>query len=809
MKNIYFIFLALVLLMFGSMSQAQTKMIGNIQDSDEIIDVASFDEELFSRVLIYQLNYLMADSLYLEGFVLHEFFINAAQQHATMMAEAEDANLEGKGEYLNPRARLQLAGGTGSGDEIVLRASIRNGEENFTYRQLADYCIARWLTSGKTSKPMLAQQYYFAGVSAKLDKDKRRAYISFYMGNWESFKQGSDRYAELAFPVARKKFGLKPPDQKLLAKAKRKAPNLLDWQQGLEILPTGEIIFKYADLKGFKRVMRNKKDGLAVDIVQKSQFNKCGESNIVDFGGASRGILLKPMYSKKIMKKNQASGEGRRNKVKKIEILMGNMPEGLSPEDVELNLVFIQQKCACKNIHPTYIDKEIYNFAQKVGLLPDLKVKDPPGDYFPAATSNKLSFRIPFEQGKFKYDSDDMIPVVKALNEPAFIINKIHIAAFSSLEGTEAENSALQKKRANSIVKALEENQNASIIDSITTAPNFNDLKRDVKGTPYEAVAEMTYQQAIQYVNAHAGEMESILKDHRYADVTVWVTYDVKGDKEQAYVIDQFNKDVEAGRLDDALAKQKFMFNRLLDGRYNFKVVTDMRIPNGKEYVGLKMNKICMERIVNDYEPIDSTYLERVDDLSKLDAANLYVRYNDIFCEMMMEDLKRADIVDGLQTRIDNLYQTPLSKDPIDLLNIELQYQVMNIYKDSLGFDHPIVMASLERIKQIVGYKPIDWENALKMAGIFINHYDYDYAYSLLLPWIDESIVSTSLLYSFVSLSSKVDYKIYSNTFLIAMEKLREQDPKGFCKLFKGDKFSTQVFANEKLKEMYCTTCKK
>ena len=805
MKNVYIIFLALVLLMFGSVSQAQTKMIGNIQDSDEIIDVASFDEELFSRVLIYQLNYLLADSLHLEGFVLHEFFIGVAQEHATMMAEAEDATLEGDGEYRDPRSRLQMAGGTGSGDEIVLCASIRNGDENFTYRQLADYCIARWLTSGKTSKPMLAQQYYFAGVSAKLDKEKRRAYISFYMGNWESFKQGSERYEELPFPVARKKYGLKPPDQKLLAKAKRKAPNLLDWQQGLEILPTGEIVFKYPDLKGFKRVMRNGKDGLAVDIVQKSQFDKCGETNIVDFGGASRGILLKPVYSKKILKKNQAPGEGRRNKVKKIEIVLGHMPEGLSAEDVELNLVFIQQKSACKNIHPTYIDKEIYNFAQKVGLLPDLREKN----YFPEATSNKLTFRIPFEQGKFKYDSDDMIPVLKALNGPAFIINKIHIAAYSSLEGTESENSALQKKRANSIVSALEENQNASIIDSITTAPNFEDLKRDVKGTPYEAVATMNYQQAIQYVNAHAREMESILKNHRYADVTVWVTYDVKGDKEQAYVLDQFNKDVEAGRLDDALAKQKYMFNRILDGRYNSKAVSGMRIPNGKEYVGLNMNKICMERIINNYEPIDSSYLERVDDLAKLDGANLYVRYNDIFCEMMMEDLKRADIVDGLQTRIDNLYQTPLNKDAVDLLNIELQYQVMNIYKDSLGFDHPIVVASLERIKQIVGYRPIDWENALKMAGIFINHYDYDYAYSLLLPWIDENVVSTSLLYSFVSLSSKVDYKIYSNTFLIAMEKIREQDPKGFCKLFKGDKFSVQVFANEKLKEMYCTTCKK
>lgn len=805
MKNTYVLLVSLLMLLATFGLQAQNKkIIGDIQDSDEIIDVATFDEDLFAKVLIFQLNYLMADSLNLEGFKLHDFFTTAAKEHATQMALAEEASLEGSGPYRSARERLQAAGGTGSGDEIILRASIRNGEENFTYRQLADYCIGRWLTSGKTSRPLLAQQYYFAGIGAKLDESKRRVYISVYVGNWESFLQGADRYAELSYPVKFKKYGLKPTDPKLLAKAKRKAPNLLEWQAGLEISPAGEIIFKHPDLKGFKRVMRDKKDGLAVDIVQKEQFSKCGESNIVDFSGPNRGILLKPMYSKKMLKKNQAPGEGRRNKVKKVEVVLGHVPEGLKEEDIELNLVFIQKKHACKNIHPTYIDKEIYNFAPKVGLLPDFKEKD----YFPQATSNELSFRFYFEQGKYNYDPDTMEIVLRTLNEPSFIINKIHIEAYSSLEGTEAENANLQKKRASNIVKAMEENQNASIIDSITTAPNFDDLKRDVKGTKHEKVASMTYGEAIQYVNANAYDLEPILKNHRYADVTIWVTYDVKGDKEQAYVIDQFNKDVEAGRLDDALAKQKYMFNRIVDGRYTSKAVSGMRIPNGKPYVGLNMNKICMERIVNDYEPIDSTYLEKVDDLQKLDNANLYVRYNDIFCEMMMEDLKNRDVIDDLQGRIDNLYQTPLNKEKVDLLNIELQYQIMNIYKDSLGFEHPIVVASLERIKQIVGFKPIDWENALKMAGIFINHFDYDYAFQLLLPWVDENTVSTSLLYSFVSLSSKVDFKVYSNTFLMAMEKLKEQDPKGFCRLFRGDKFSVQVFANEKLKELYCSSCK-
>ncbi|HOY38966.1 MAG: hypothetical protein KBB11_02125 [Bacteroidales bacterium] len=814
MKNIYIFIITLIMAMYGSIAFAQNqKMIGEIQDSDEKIIPGAFDEELFSKVLIKRLNHLMEDSLFLEGYVLHEFFKAPAEEHAKIMAEDGSASIEGKGEYATIKSRLELAGGSGSGFELVAKSSIRNGDANFTYNQLADFCINRWLTSSKTREPLLRQQYFFAGIGAKFDTDSTKIYISMYVGNWESFLQGSERYDELPFQVSKKKFGLKLPEpemnRKMLSKAKRRFPNLLELQSGLSVNENGEIYFKYSDLRGFKRIMRNSKDGLAVDIVQTCQFDNCGETNIVDFGRRSRGIMLKPVLSKKMFKNNIAppEGTGKRKKVKKLEVYMGQMPEGLNPDDAELNLVFIQNKYIVTNIHPTYIDKAIYNYAQKIDLLPDTLLPDGISEYFPSATSTKLSFRIPFEQGKFNYDSDDMIPVLTALNEPAFIINKIHIAAYSSLEGSEAENAALQKKRANSIVSALEENQNASIIDSITTAPNFEQLKTDVKGTPFEKVAEMNYKEAIQYVNAHAGEMEYLLKNHRYADVTIWVTYDVEGDKEQAYVLDQFNKEVAAERYDKALAIQKYIFKRVVEGRYNSKAVSGMVIPNIKPCVGLNMNKICLERIVAN-EPVDSTYLERIEDLQTMDGENIYVRYNDIYCEVMLSNMDNTNVVEELQGRIDNLYSIFPNKMTVDLLNIELQYQIMEVYKDSLGFDNPVVIAGLNKIKQIVGATAINWENALKMAGIFINHYDYEYAYQLLWPWVDKDPVNTSLLYSYVSLASKVEYRCYSNRFLMAMEKLKQHDPKGFCKLFRGDKFSVQVYANEKLKELYCNSCK-
>jgi hypothetical protein len=301
--------------------------------------------------------------------------------------------------------------------------------------------------------------------------------------------------------------------------------------------------------------------------------------------------------------------------------------------------------------------------------------------------------------------------------------------------------------------------------------------------------------------------MESLLAKHRYADVVVWVTYDIDGNKEQNYVIDQFNKAVEADQLDKALTIQKYIFKRVMEGRYDAKAVSGMRIPNGRKYVGLNMNKICLTKFVY-LDAVDSTYLEKVDDLHKLDAANPYVKFNDIFCEVKLSNMSDNDVTDQLQDRIEMMYDSEINKKTVDLLNIELQYQIMDVYKDSLGFDHPVVVESLDRIKRIIDFNDINWQNSLKLAGVFVNHGDYEFSYELLNPWVTEDVVSTTLLMTYISICTKVEGKIYSNHFTIALEKLKQQDKKAFCKLFKGDKLSVQIFANTKVKEMYCNDCK-
>jgi len=157
--------------------------------------------------------------------------------------------------------------------------------------------------------------------------------------------------------------------------------------------------------------------------------------------------------------------------------------------------------------------------------------------------------------------------------------------------------------------------------------------------------------------------------------------------------------------------------------------------------------------------------------------------------------------------RIDRLYNTALGVNFVDLLNIELQYQIMGTYRDSLSYEHPLMVKTLTKMKEIIHFDELNWENALKLATIFIVHNDYEFAIRILDPWVLKENVPFELISTYFTVCSKVPDKTQSNNFFIAAEKVKNQDQKFFCDMFKGDKLSKQIFVNSKVKELYCKTC--
>ena len=798
MKKFFIILLFGLFFVVGSLSAQNNENVisKNGTFSNDKINPESFNNELFQELMLKKVNYFL-DSLNFEGFESESSLGDAAKKHAEEMAAKPEASVNMDAKSISDR--LIRSGGSGIGSELTTKITIRISNEYITYNDLAQQILSRWST-GKSFKELSSQKYFFAGVSAKIENAGKKIFVAMFMGNFNSFKTPS---------TIKAKGGLKPYDEKFCKKATSKMPAVVDLQSGITIDDNNNIIFTYNNLKKFAKLIKDKKDGLAVDIVEKSKYEDCNSQQVPNNETkVTIGIPTKAIFSKKLYKNNLAEGEGKRNKVTKLKVNLGQIPANFANlNDYEYNLLIIKGKRVCEDIPQSYVDKKILNYVPKITLLPDTIEIAGPGKYVPIATSTQLKFRINFEKGKYEYKAEEMKPIIEALNEPDFIINKILIEAYSSLEGTEQGNTNLQKQRAASIVKAFEKHQNASIVDSIVTSSSYEELKKDVKSTVFaEDFENLNYAQAVEYVNKNTDKMEIILAQHRYANITIWVTYNTEGKNEQRYVVTQFNKAVAADSLVKALAIQKYLMKRVIESVYNEDAVTEMKIPQGKQYVGLNMNKIWLTQYVF-LEPLDEEYLEKIEILNQLDNKNIYVEYNDVVCKIELSNLLDEQLQDKLQRRIDRLYNTSIGVNFVDLLNIELQCQIMNTYKDSLSYESPIMVKCLTKIKEIIHFDEIKWENALKLATIFIVHNDYEYAARLLEPWITKENVPFEILSTYLTVCSKIPNKFHSNRFISAAQKIINENPSYFCELFKGDKLSKQIFSNLKIKDLYCKSC--
>ena len=767
------------------------------------IDLEDFNNKLLESIILEKLSIKRAQESY-DSLVINTILQNAAEDQATYMAAKQEATLFQSGKKKTTGRRIKYYGGSTFGDEVVTKMSPKKGKFTLTYNALADNIVFKVLKSKKTRRILMDPKYIFAGVAARLDEPKKKVFVSIVVGNYDSFNDGASRKDELDLPYTTKRYGLKHPDKKICRKVKR-FKGLYTLQQSLDI-DGKKIYLDYPYMKKFKKLIRDNKDGLAVDIVQRAQFD-CSGDNIVDNTLVNRGIMLKRVWSRKLYKKNLYEGKARK---KKIKVLLGELPEGLDGE-YELNLIVIKEKHVCAEIQPVAKIEGDVEYQKQLNWLADTILGDSISPYKVEPEQKVLTFKIPFEKAKYDYKPEDIEPFIKKLNEPDFIINEIKIYAYSSIEGNDKINLKLQKKRAESILEAIKSRQKQKIKPEIITDYNWKDFVNDLKGTEYENLTKMSLKEAQKYIRDHrlAKKLEPWLKNHRYALIEMHITYDVSTpQKEQKYVVSRFNMAVENLDRVKALAIQKYIFKNVISGRYDSLAVTKQNIPEKPAFAGLLMNKLWLLRYIRE-DDIDESYCKKIDILHHLEPLNFYIKYNYLYCNVLHKNLANEDTIDWLQNQIDSLYAKPISKKTIDDLNLEFRMRVIEAI-DTTDKPSKLVMATLDTIKTLVNIQEDkDWKNALKLSYLFIQAQDFDFAAKILEPFIYDKNVFEELIYNYILLCTYSDARIFSNKFAYAMSRLEKIDHDRFCSLINDKIISFQIFRNTRVKDLYCSKCKK
>ncbi len=807
--------LIFTLLLFFSIS-TQSQSYINLQASgiqelyQRPIDPEDFRPEILNKLVLLYIN-TYREKEKLDTLSLESILNNAAEDQAKFMAEIQNATVEGEGKKKTTASRIIYYGGSGTGVEMVAKIPISKGIERFTYGKVAEDIGFKWVNDKKTLEYINSTRYVLAGVGSALDADKKKVYVSMLMSNFTLFNQGAALRNQLAVPYSTKKYGLKPYDSKICNRCE-KYRNIENLHRGLYI-KDGYVYFKYDQYKQLKKLLKDPTDGLAIDFIQKDQYS-CNRPNIVDFRLVNKGIMSKRVKPSKMEKKNLIFDEKERKR--RIDVPLAKIPENIG-SDYEINLLVIIDKHVCRAIMPFFDDEAAIEFTKEIELLADTLLVGTP-EYTPLVEKASLEFIIPFERNKYEYKPEDIEPLINKLNEPDFIINKLTIEAYSSIEGTDESNRMLQRKRAESIVEALKQRQRVKFISNIITDYNIEDFKRDVKGTEWEKLANLSVKEIQDYIKINNLEkrMEPILQKHRYARIKMDITYKLDPNNEEKYVLNRFNKNVRENNLTQALAIQKYIFKKVVQKKYSKEAVFGQQIPEKPEFAGLLlnklwlsgllMNKLWLEKYVNKDE-IGEDYCNRIAKLHELAPDNFYIRYNHYYCRILFDDFKNEKQLTDLQKDISSLYATGLKRRTVDLLNLEFQFKKIQLL-DTLDIPSPLLLAALDTIKVISKLTETNWQNSLKLAYIFMGQKDYEFAAKLIEPYINKDNVFDELIFSYLSICSHLPHKYSSPKFTLAVQKAIELNPNQFCSLYRKKKLSIQSLENPFVKELYCKTCK-
>lgn len=724
---------------------------------------------------------------------------------ATESVERFDGGGQPKNDPAKTKKFLKSVGATNKGEELVMNAPVSHGRDSYNTADVAKVIYTRWENNKKDLPVVLNPKHVFVGISYLISDDGKKVYASAMFGGYDINNSGVEHKKELAAPFNTKSKKLKTPDQKA-CKNCDKWKNYDNLQKGLYV-SNGKIYIKYNSIKDLKRLLKKPKDGLAVDIVQRAQYQN-PEYNIMDNNLYNKGIMNKVVYKEKFFSKNlvkQDPKAKKKQRITKIEVELGKFDKKITGP-YELNLIVVQDGKVCRTVTRSYLEDGDPESNTPIGILPspDSKGLKPP--FVPRSESSIINFTIPFAKNKFEFKTEDIQPLINALNEPDFIIEGLYIYAYSSIEGDSVANAKLQRKRAESVTGVLQGRQQLKITPVIETRDSWNLFLLENEDGKYADLVNMGKRKCIDKINGDKklmDELEPILARERFAQVIMDVTYDVAGNKEQKYSQVTFNRALKSNDSKKAFRIMEYVHKQLSAKKYSAGALDSLEIPNEPKYVSMMNNKVHYRFLLNGKSVDDDDY-DEIKRLLSIEPNNDILKYNRLYCSIKLDSaIVKAEDQSKMQQQIDEMYKTSIEKKYLDGLNIEWQFKLMDVLDTS---ESPAAQAAIdaciERIKGFYDIKSASWQNALKLGYVFARAKDFRYAANMLESYVNER-ADENLIFAYISIASHLPEKFYSRNFAAALSYAKARNPERYCKLFGEPFMSFQVMDNPVIKKEY------
>lgn len=564
-----------------------------------------------------------------------------------------------------------------------------------------------------------------------------------------------------------------------------------------------KLYFRFNNKEWFQSLFKNVKDGIAIDIITKDQY----DCDIAVLPIEIKGETLKPVYKNLLVKNIETVQEGL------YQVFVGNLPTKFHNKEVEFNMLLINNGYLCRN-QSTY-NIQSYNFdLLDMGLYLDSvsnynNSQDIEQQEGVIKKYKQLKFKIPFKKNQTSFSVADIKPLYDSLKITDFNIKRIDIKAYSSIEGSAQRNNQLQNQRANSIIKALQTFQKPSIKTIIEPSENWVEFLNDIKGTEYDYLSTLSKSEIKnKLANGLSVPLENKLQNHRKALITLYLEkIDSYQNISEKTLVDKFNQAISDENLSEAESIQNSLFERLKSKNANPDNLYNLKIPKQKKFLDI-LNANTIYR----YQLSQSNFLNAYYDfqeLNKLIPNNKKILYNLIVFKLKMSHnfgsiLEEKNLLDNINT----LKTLGISSILVKRMLVNYHIIKAQIHMKKNEYDEKDI--SVQFILNTYKNLSLSDNDYLSLAQFLTYYYDRYSAIELLQDKVNKIEVNKRLLFYYLNLTLIEEQLTQDLDYRTIMLNAINIDKKRYCKLFDSSEkggVTFQLLNNSYLRATYCENC--
>jgi uncharacterized protein YkwD len=800
----YWIFVMLLL--------KQSITIASAQDGNEEISFKNFNHALLAKLILDKVNHTR-DSLGIHPLDRDSILELAAVHHVNYVRKTDNLDHSQDDPKMGSlETRVEFYKGTHEKlaeniDKVYVGKPTTIYKEKTpikvtNYNDAAYFFVKSCINNGKFLEILTDKKLYHSGIGFSLNAEEKCIYIVQVFGSKHFKFHHSVRHKDnkkIFYPSKKANidnaYELKPFDLSTCEKCITRYHNIPDHVQMGILVDNSKVYFVFNDMETFEKTFPDGDEAIAVDLVHKSQF-PCETDNTLHRSFAFDGILFNPLTKADLLKKNiKKDGSG-------IQAQLGEVPQGHIPGEYEYSMLLIKANTVCKYFTntPPVDNKRL--------ILENNQFTDTT-DQSELLKKKTLRFSIPFEKGKYEYSEEDLIPFYDSLQLNKFNIKEVIVFAYSSVEGSTESNLALQKKRAESIVKVLQSFQLDTIKKVIQTFESWDQFYRSIKNTPFAYLSKLTKEEIKEKLKQDSlvNALEKYLKYHRKAVLLLKIEEKIDLNERRDELARLYISAIARKDLKSATIIQSSIYSGIENNYFTYELIDSVQIPKTKEFAQIINNDIIFRYRNN----LKGDFIKELEVISALDPSNIHIKYNiyDLTLKAWEKDPNFLSSPEGLIKNIKTLYNTKIDKQLVNRLYINY-YILISSYYRATG-KHKYSSDAVSLVKKYYKTVNLGPHDILALANFFSSFKRDAWALEILFPYIQNNEeVSEDMLFYFLSLAiGNTDLFDSSELTLIYMQKAREMNPVRFCNLYGTPKLKFQLLRDETLKLMYCESCQK